>query len=112
MNNEPIDLDYLDISFVIALVTILTVTVLSILFARYKKEDSLKNFKKTKKLLESFEIRSNLTELLKKSDNVSEQITKLQALKVLTMFLLVIAQTYRQITSMPFVNPSFIEKVN
>lgn len=112
MKDEKLPLDHLDLVFVGCSVLILILIALSALLARNKNPNALQNFKRTKKLLNAFDVRDNLKKLMSNSNDVSSVYnTKLQALKVLIMFLFVIAQTYRHIASMPFMNPSYVEKV-
>lgn len=112
MDNEPFEIDSLDLVFLICLGTILFLIIVAEVFARKKSNDSLQNFKRTRKLLESYYLRDSLRKLLETSvPSKNSTIVSCQALKVLAMFLFIVSQTYRNITSMPFANPYDVEKV-
>lgn len=110
MKNEASAFDFADFLAITGLSFIVLLIVLSALMTWKNKLNLLKNFKRTKKLLEAFDVKDNVKKLLNLETDM-EADAGLQVLKAFVMFMLVFRQTYQLMTTIPD-NPIYIEKVD
>lgn len=69
------------------------------------------NFKRTRRLLEVFSVKRNWEKLVKNNSTDLADFSSLHASKLLIMMMFVLAHVYRVMVSMPFENPTDVEKV-
>lgn len=110
----------LDRLFVVSIFGLIFILSISAVYEVYRKRPTvikkLENWRRLRRYLNAYSIKKNWQALIGNNfvnielDN-ELQIVRLYDVKLIMPFLFIVNQVYRQITSMPFANPIYVERV-
>lgn len=113
--SKPTPFDIVDHVFIASVIVIIFLTVAAFVYERFQHRSRVvsffSRFHRVKRVIESFSVRQNWRKLLESDSSDLDCLTRFHASKFALMFLFVFTQVYRNIASMPFANPIYVEQV-
>lgn len=121
--DELAEIGPIDELFILSFLSLIFIISSSAVFDYYKTHSiigkRLENWRRVGRYFSAFSIKQNWQAFISNEnssdlelDNDDEKAAKICVVKIVLMFLFVLNQAYRQITSMPFANPIYVEKVS